>query len=104
MFEPSDKPLEEREFPDEADLAESERQDADGKFFFCRACGEPVYEEAPRCPHCGQWVSGAAGGWRASRKWHVRVGTYLLKFILVNWLVGLAVGLLAAVAALMRWP
>ncbi len=26
----------------------------------CPACGEPMFEDAPRCPHCGAYVAADA--------------------------------------------
>jgi hypothetical protein len=94
----SDKPLEEREFPDESDLVDQQEESPIG-FVYCPACGEPTIEEAPRCPHCGEWFVHPGQGWRRGGKWYVRGGLYLVRLILVNWLFWLLLAAAAAVIA-----
>lgn len=91
-----DTPLEEREFPDPADLDGGEDSGPDEEIGFCENCAEPVYGDSPRCPHCGQWFSVRRAG--RSNKWYVRVGMYLVKTLLLNWLIWGLAGLAALLA------
>jgi endogenous inhibitor of DNA gyrase (YacG/DUF329 family) len=82
-FDDSDDPLEDWEDP-EPDLDESDESET----LPCPACGEPVYEDAEQCPHCGTYVT------------H---GTSLLSGR-PTWLVVLAVlGVVTLIVALLRW-
>jgi len=98
MFGGRDKPLEEKEFPDEADLDGGD--DAVISVEPCPACGELIYEQAQQCPHCKAWVVGTGQRWRTSRKWYVRGGLYLAKTLVLNWLFWLALAAIGAVAVI----
>jgi hypothetical protein len=37
------------------DLLDDEQ--SDGDMAPCPACGEAMFEDSPRCPHCGEYVS-----------------------------------------------
>ncbi len=102
MLHHSDEPLEEKEYPDEADVDELEDEYSSLRVVHCPACGELVYEQAQQCPHCKQWVALGSGGWRDSKKWYVRGGLYLTKTLLLNWLFWLALAAVAAAAAAWR--
>ena len=93
-----DKPLEEREYPDEADVAVT---DTSAQLVRCPACRELIYEEAPQCPYCRQWVFRSGPRWRQSRKWYVRAGLYMSKTLLWNWLAWLVLAAVGAIAALL---
>lgn len=75
----------ERDLPQAMDLEE----DDDGDYVVdCLYCGQPIHEDAPRCPHCGQWqdaehspATRRAGGWF----WPVMVAL-LVAVILVMWM------------------
>jgi hypothetical protein len=99
VFGSQEKPLEEKEFPDEADLAEGEDVEL---LIRCPACGDLIYEDAQQCPHCQEWVVQPGQNWRQSRKWYVRAGLYLTKTFLANWIFWLIVGVIAAIAAILR--
>ncbi len=95
----SEQPLEEKEYPDAADLDED---DPATDVVRCPGCGEWIYEDAPQCPYCREWILGSSAGWRESRKWYVRGGLYLAKTLLVNWFFWLAVAALAAVVTVVE--
>ena len=64
MLRDDDKPLEEKEFPDGADLG---ADGCDAELVRCPSCGRMIHEEAQQCPHCRWWISddaraGAASG------------------------------------------
>ena len=77
MADPWDDP----EAPDEEDL-----ERFGGDMIRCPDCGEEIYDEAPRCPSCGTWLSGAdrAGSGRLPA-WLVAlvVALILISFLLV---------------------
>ncbi|KPK83757.1 MAG: hypothetical protein AMJ81_07390 [Phycisphaerae bacterium SM23_33] len=98
MFPGKDKPLEDKEFPDEADLAEDEQEMV--LLSRCPACGELIYEDAQQCPHCKEWIVPPGQLWRQSRRWYVRAGLYLAKTILINWIVWLILGAIAVMATI----
>lgn len=91
-----EKPLEDREYPDEGDLQEQEESAV--RLVRCPMCRQMVYEQAPQCPHCREWLIGERPGWRSSR-WYVRVGLFLTKTLLWNWLFWLLLAAIAAAAA-----
>ncbi len=93
----TDEPLDEREFPDDEDLIDAE-DEAPGSITPCPHCGCGMYEDAPQCPKCRQWVSDATGQWRRSGKWYVRGGLWLTRTLLLNWLFWIGSTALAALA------
>ena len=98
LFE--DKPLEDREYPDEDDLVDED--DPSTRLVRCGNCGEMIHELAPQCPHCREWIIAGQSDWRSSRKWYVRGGLHLAKTLLWNWLFWLALAALAAAAAIIK--
>ena len=97
----ADEPLEDREYPDEADLAEREDEQETLRLLPCPACGELVCEQAQQCPHCKEWIL-PSGGLGSSRKWYVRGGLYLTRTLLLNWLFWLGLMALVGILALLR--
>ena len=79
----TDEPLDEREFPDDEDLDDD--NDVLGSIAPCPNCGRGVFDEAPKCPACGEWIVHRSS-WRTSRKWYVRGGSWAAKTLLLNWL------------------
>ena len=61
--EDEDDRMDEDEGPLESDLREPGEEDGT-ELTPCPSCGEPIYEDAERCPRCGQYVlpQPAAGG------------------------------------------
>ena len=102
MLAGNERPLEEREFPDEADLAEDD-EDEVVTLTRCGRCGGPIYEEAQKCPYCGEWIVQPGQQWRRSRKWYVRAGLYLAKAILINWIFWLILLGVGSVVALWKF-
>jgi hypothetical protein len=77
----SARPLEDWEYPDPDDGDEDELETIP-----CRACGEPIYEEAEQCPYCGEYVSRNSNSPLAGRSW---------------WYIALAIlGIIAVIATL----
>jgi hypothetical protein len=100
VFPSQEKPLEEKEYPDEADLGE-DADECEALVRACPACGEPIFEDAPQCPHCREWVVQPGRLWRQSRKWYVRAGLYLTKTFLINWVFWVILAALAAAATIL---
>jgi hypothetical protein len=98
VFRTDDKPLEEKEYPDEADLPDEEDDEAVVQLVKCPACGELVHEQAQQCPHCKEWVVLPGQSWRQSKKWYVRGGLYVTKTFLLNWLFWLVLTAIAGIA------
>jgi hypothetical protein len=96
----SDEPLDEREFPDEEDLQDDE-DDILASIIPCPCCGSAMHEDSPQCPQCKEWITRPAGSWRSSGKWYVRGGKWASRTLLMNWLMWIALGLLAVLAILM---
>lgn len=100
MFRTDDKPLENKEFPDEADLDHQEDEnEVEIHLSHCPACRELIYDQAQQCPHCKQWIAQTGQRRRQSGKWYVRGGLYLTKTLLLNWLFWLVLAAIAAAAA-----
>ncbi len=101
VFVRSDKPLEDREFPDEADLIEDD-EDLPLTLRRCPSCDSLIYGQAQQCPHCKEWVFLDSQDWRSSRKWYVRGGLYVTKTLVLNWMFWLAITAIAAVVTLLE--
>ena len=100
VFRTDDKPLEDKEYPDEADLDRQENEDeADIHLSHCPACRELIHDQAQQCPHCKHWIAERLGDWRASGKWYVRGGLWLTKTLVINWIWGIV----AAAAGIIAW-
>ena len=93
----SSKPLDDREYPDEADTAE---EPEDQVVLPCPECGAAVYEEAPLCPHCGFALPDNLRTWKTPARWYFRAGRYLAKTLAVNWLAWVAIGALTLAVTL----
>jgi uncharacterized protein (DUF983 family) len=72
--------LDEIEDPDESDLGD----DGDSVTVPCPDCGEPVWEQAERCPTCGRYLTRdiAADG----KPWWVIVAAILALLGVLMWL------------------
>ena len=53
-------------FDDDDDLDYDYDEDDSGEVVLvpCPACGERIYEEAERCPECGEWIARGLTAWR----------------------------------------
>jgi len=70
-----------RDAPQEIDL---ERETDDR--VECSRCGASVWEEAPRCPNCGYWLSEESSATDRSRRWlWPMIVAVLIAVILVMW-------------------
>ncbi len=101
VFGHGDKPLEEKEFPDEADLVEGD-EDSPLTLRHCPACKELVYDQSQQCPHCKEWIFLGGQDWRSSRKWYVRGGLYVTKTLVLNWMFWLAITVIAVIVTLLE--
>jgi predicted nucleic acid-binding Zn ribbon protein len=82
-YDEQDDDLHDRELPDASD-----QDDDDGSVdtVACPSCGADVYEQAERCPHCGQYQSGErARPQRRGLKWLIAVAFVCLLIVLVMW-------------------
>jgi hypothetical protein len=78
----ADDELEDHEYPDEP---ESDDDDAD-ETIPCPHCGEPVYEDAERCPSCGRYRSREEIG--AGRPpWWIVLGVLIGLAVVLGWVV-----------------
>jgi hypothetical protein len=70
--------------PQESDRDDAEDQESET--VPCPHCHRPVYEDADRCPHCGQYVlPGHAGG---RRGWWPIAAVAATAVLLAAWLLG----------------
>lgn len=66
---------------DDEDLDDGESEEA-----ACPACGRSVYEDADKCPHCGEWITPTGEAQRRSRTWFWPVlVVVLILMMLVAW-------------------
>jgi predicted nucleic acid-binding Zn ribbon protein len=72
-----------RDAPQDIDLEwEDDNDDVD----VCPVCAGDVHEDAPRCPHCGEWLFGDTPVRQRARGWFWPVIVALLVgVILVMW-------------------
>ncbi|MBN1491930.1 MAG: hypothetical protein JXA69_18605 [Phycisphaerae bacterium] len=49
----------------------------------CPACGAMVYEDADKCPHCGEWITPVGEAARRSRTWRWPLLVVLLILVLL---------------------
>lgn len=57
------------EWWDDADVIEDEDPDSD--IVPCPHCGAEVYEDAPRCPDCGDFIVLGGSAWSGRPAWWV---------------------------------
>jgi hypothetical protein len=80
-YDDDDSDLEGREEPEPDD------RDSDSEeLVACPACRRMMYEDAERCPHCGNYRSREEGGTR--HPWWFIVGMLLCLAIALLWAVG----------------
>ncbi|MBP7937281.1 MAG: zinc ribbon domain-containing protein [Phycisphaerae bacterium] len=75
------------EYDDTRDLPQDIDLEGDDESIKCRYCGEEVYDDADRCPACGQWLEeDYPGAELRSRRWFWPVAVaVLIALILVVW-------------------
>jgi predicted nucleic acid-binding Zn ribbon protein len=79
------RPIDDDEWSDDEDFG-NDSSDTDAGECPCPACGEPVYEDAEKCPHCGEWITSPGTAERRSRTWLWPIlVTILIVLILVAW-------------------
>ena len=61
--------------------------DEENEVLPCPSCGLPVYEDAERCPHCGDWIMPLAAA--SGRPFWVRIVGVIVVIALLLGLVGL---------------
>ena len=88
----SKEPLEDREHPDQEDLAD------DLAVVPCPHCGAPIEEDVEKCPHCRQWILEDLHPWRPANPWPLRVGRWLAQTLLLNWLAWIVIGAMLLLA------
>jgi predicted nucleic acid-binding Zn ribbon protein len=69
---------------DDPDTDLEEECDGDEEFV-CPACRKPVAEDAPKCPHCGDWITPVEKGGRGGRIWFfVAVALMILAMLMIS--------------------
>lgn len=72
--------------PDAPQAMDLDEDGADHDTVDCPVCGRLLLEGAPRCPHCGQWLSSDTPAARRARGWFWPVMiAILIAVILVIW-------------------
>ncbi|MBI3098629.1 MAG: hypothetical protein HYY93_10365 [Planctomycetes bacterium] len=66
------------------DLAKDTRDDDPADTLDCPACGASIYEEAERCPRCGEYAT--PGGSTGTPRWIFWTAVLCLLAILFVWL------------------
>jgi predicted RNA-binding Zn-ribbon protein involved in translation (DUF1610 family) len=79
-WQDDDDELNEAEDPDESDQDSGEESGT----LPCPNCGEDVWEEAERCPHCGEYITPGIGSDR--KPWWVIVAAILALLAVLLWL------------------
>lgn len=74
-----ESPLSDDEYPDEQD------DEGDLETEPCPNCGKEVYEEALRCPYCGEYIIRAAGPMSGRPTWWIILGILgIIAFVLYS--------------------
>jgi len=61
-------------------------EEAGSEMVECSSCGRPVYEDAEKCPHCGDWITAGGEAARRAQGWFWPVVVALLiAVVLVVW-------------------
>ena len=80
----SDDDLDDDEFPDEDwDEDDIGEQDDEAEVLPCPHCGADVYEDAPKCPACGHYITFESSLWSSRPWWWILLG--LLGIAAVIW-------------------
>jgi hypothetical protein len=53
----------------------------------CVYCGRPMYEDSPRCPHCGNYISAEDAPPGRKPLWII-IGALVCLFAVYRWIVG----------------
>jgi hypothetical protein len=75
------------DWDDEDDVDFDFDDDGDEPTIACPYCGEEIYEDAPRCPACGQYVS-AEDAPGARRPWWIVIGAAVCLLLVYLWTFG----------------
>ena len=64
------------DFADDFDDALDDEYDDDdeAELVPCPNCGQPVYEDAPQCPYCGEYIVAATNPWGGRPWWWMLLG------------------------------
>jgi hypothetical protein len=90
-----DDDLDPSEYPDGDDLDDPYNDDNDneddGADRTCPACHEPVYYDAKKCPHCGEWIIQFGPDTFGTKrpKWIVPVARVVMIMIILGLLISL---------------
>ena len=74
--------------PDEDDETDDDwsEDESDDGLMECPYCGEEMYDDSPRCPACGRYLSTEDGGEEKKPPWIMITATVLIVLMLA-WLV-----------------
>jgi hypothetical protein len=73
-----------RRFVEEEDWGDEDGEDGEPTIP-CPYCREEMFEDSPRCPHCGQYISeeDASAG---QKPWWIIVGVVLCLIVIAIWI------------------
>ncbi len=75
------------DFDDDFDVDEGDVDESDDEATIaCPYCGDEMYEDAPQCPHCGQYIT-AEDGHREPKPWWIVAGVIACLVALLWWIV-----------------
>ena len=66
MLYESENDLNEHEFPEE--------DDDDGDYIPCPSCSELIYDDAPQCNYCGEYVTHSSSPFSGRPNWWIAIG------------------------------
>jgi len=69
---------------DDDDLPEEGDEDAETP---CPYCGAPIYDDAVRCPHCGEYLSAEDAPYQP-RPWWLIAGVVAGLIVILQWIFG----------------
>ncbi len=76
---------------DSDDLAEGVEpwdEDDEAKIDVCPHCGQEIYEDAERCPHCETYLS-AADSLTKPKPWWIVLGVFVVLAMIYWWTIGI---------------
>jgi hypothetical protein len=78
-------PCEDDAGPGEFDLDDDVDDDPEHDQLSCPSCGQMVFDDTDRCPHCGDWVMPMAAAASSRSNWIWWTALVLVVVLIITW-------------------